>query len=569
MTTSFTPDPLFPFATRRSAVYATHGMVASTQPLATEAGLRILKAGGNAADAAVAVAAALNVTEPGCTGIGGDLFCLYFDAATKTVKGLNGSGRAPAALTLDSLRKAGISGRSIPSKNANAVTVPGAAAGWVDTIELFGSKKLTMAEILEPAIQLAENGYPVAPISAYMWQRSEKMLQTASPNGGEMLKDGRAPNVGEIIRLPTLAQTFRAVASEGRAGFYKGRIAEAIVEVISSLGGRMTLEDLASHTSTPVTPISITYEGVTVHECPPNGQGITALMALGILEALQEKGITEKLGKLEHNGVDYLHAIIEALRVAFADTRYFVADPAVVDVPVEGMLSKSYLADRASTLISAEKASSNIIHGSPANSSDTVYFSVVDAAGNACSFIISNYEGFGTCVIPKGCGFTLQNRGSNFTLEEGHPNCIAPGKRPYHTIIPAMATKNGNLYMSYGVMGGFMQPQGHVQVLLNVHAFGFDPQSALDAPRVCLAPSPGDDKDDTANGIVYVEDGIREEVVAGLRAKGHRVVVVKGAARGVFGRGQIVLVREDTDSPTGRVLAAGSDGRGDGLAFGY
>ncbi|KAJ1552107.1 hypothetical protein HK405_012645, partial [Cladochytrium tenue] len=441
----------------------------------------------------------------------------------------------------------------------------------VDVVKTFGSGKLSLEEILAPAIKLAEEGYPVAPISSYMWQTSEKLLQTASPNGGEMLLDGRAPKTGEIIKLPTLAQTFRTLAREGKKGFYEGRIAEAIVKVLTDLGGNMTLADLAEHTSTVVEPISYNFDNgaVTVHECPPNGQGITALMALGLLDAFQDSGAMPRIENLAHNGVDHLHVVIEALRLAFADTTYYVADPEIVNVPVKEMLSKEYLAKRAADL-RLDRATADVVRGSPANSSDTVYFSVADQDGNACSFIISNYEGFGTGVIPHGCGFTLQNRGCNFVLKEGHPNCIAPRKRPYHTIIPAMATKKGDLYLSYGVMGGFMQPQGHVQVLLNLHSFGLDPQSALDAPRICLVPPAADPRDgDLANGRVLVEDGIPPHVVDGLRARGHVVQVVTGAARGVFGRGQVVAVAPDARSPTGRVLAAGSDGRGDGMAAGF
>ncbi|KAJ3307769.1 hypothetical protein HDU76_004385 [Blyttiomyces sp. JEL0837] len=550
--TSSPASNAFPFISRRSAVYSSH---------ATQIGLEILQKGGNAADAAVAIASVLNVTEPGCTGVGGDLFCLYYDAKEMKVKGLNGSGRAAHALTLQKCRELGIHGEGIPTRNVNAVTVPGAAAGWVDTVEHFGSGKLTLAEILAPAIKLAEEGFPVAPISAYMWERSESLLQNASPNGHEMLRNNKAPHAGEIMKMPTLAQTFRTLATEGKKGFYTGRIASEIVSVIKSLGGQMTLEDLSSHTSTLTTPISIDYQGITIHECPPNGQGITALMALGVLEKLQEQGVVKKLEELEHNGVEYLHVVIEALRIAFADSRYFVADPEKVEVPVKAMLDKGYLGERAK-LFDPSKAAIDVQHGAPVNSSDTVYFSVVDKDGNACSFIISNYEGFGTGVIPKGCGFTLQNRGSNFVLKEGHPNCIAPGKRPYHTIIPAMATINSKLYLCYGVMGGFMQPQGHVQVLLNMHHFKSNPQHALDLPRICISP----EKD----GTVYIEEGIKEEVVEGLKGLGHKVMVLRGYQRGMFGRGQIIEVKEvEGEGPTGRVLVGGSDPRADGCAAGY
>ncbi|KAJ3196992.1 hypothetical protein HK101_006651 [Irineochytrium annulatum] len=534
-------------------------MVASSEPLASGIGLNILKQGGNAADAAVAVAAALNVTEPSKTGIGGDAFCLFYNAKTKEVKGLNASGRAPAGLNLQVLRDQGIHGEAIPPGSIHSVTVPGAASGWVDTVKMFGSGKMSLAQILHPAIELAEEGFPVAPLTAYDWARSETQLRTASPNGAEMLKDNRAPRCGEIMKIPTLASTFRALAADGLAGFYKGRVAQSIVELVASQGGFLTLEDLASHASTPVTPISLTYNGTRVYECPPNGQGIVALVALGLLDAMQEQGLVKPLGEMGHNSVEYLHVLIEAMRIAFADGRQFVADPEKVEVPTRGLLDRGYLAERAK-VFDPTRAAVDVVAGSPAHSCDTVYFSVVDAEGNACSFINSNYQGFGTGKIPKGCGFTLQNRGCNFILKEGHPNCIAPGKRPYHTIIPAMATRDSKLHLCFGVMGAFMQPQGHVQVLLNMEHFNADPQRALDLPRFCIA---------AIDGIVDLEEGINQEVVEGLVAMGHRVRVVSNFDREVFGRGQIIRVNEVADSPTGRVLAGGSDPRADGMAVGY
>ncbi|KAI8849488.1 gamma-glutamyltranspeptidase [Chytridium lagenaria] len=553
-------DPL-PYTSRRSTVYSTRGMVSTSQPLATRVGLSILDQGGNAADAAVAVAAVLNLTEPCSTGIGGDAFCLFYDGKEKTVKGLNASGRAPEGLTLEKVREMGIEGEAIPSRNINSVTVPGAAAGWVDTIEMFGSGKLTMKEILAPAIKLAEEGYPISPLTAFFWGRSENLLKIASPNGHEMLKNGHAPKEGEIMKMPTLARTFRALAEEGKPGFYTGRIASSIVSLIQSQGGLMTLQDLSTHISTPTTPVTYTYSygvdtPVTVHECPPNGQGITALIALGILEALQESKTIRPIKEMELNSVEYLHVLIETMRIAFADAKYHVADPEVVDVPSEGLLNKQYLAERAK-LFNPTRATIDVKEGSPANSSSTVYFSIVDKDGNACSFINSNYEGFGTGAIPEGCGFTLQNRGSNFVLKEGHPNCLAPRKRPYHTIIPAIATRDSNLFLSYGVMGGFMQPQGHVQVLLNLLHFTPTPQQSLDAPRFCITP---------VSGLVDLEEGISEEVVEGLRKLGHHVRVLKGQGRAQFGRGQMIEMKRDEGSPTGFVLAAGSDPRGDGHA---
>ncbi|TRO55400.1 hypothetical protein E2P64_07090, partial [Candidatus Bathyarchaeota archaeon] len=323
------------FSSYRSPVYAKHGIVASSQPLASEIGLRVLQSGGNAADAAVATAAALNVTEPCSTGIGGDCFCLFFNNSTKTVKGLNGSGRAPGKLTLTKLAETGIKG-TLPPLSVHTITVPGAAAGWVDTVTKFGS--LTIKEVLAPAIALAEEGFPVAPLTAAAWQRGVKQLKQG-PNADEMLINGRAPKAGEIMKLPNLARTFREVADNGKQGFYEGYIAEAIVKLIQSLGGVMTEEDLKNHQSTFDEPISVNYKGIDVFEIPPNGQGITALIALNILEEYD-------FSKLGHSTVEHLHLMIEALRLAFADTQWYVADPTVVDVPIQELISKEYASKR-------------------------------------------------------------------------------------------------------------------------------------------------------------------------------------------------------------------------------
>ncbi|KIM75360.1 hypothetical protein PILCRDRAFT_827264 [Piloderma croceum F 1598] len=551
------------FSSRRSQVYGTKGIVSSSQPLATAAGLEILRKGGNAADAAVATSAALNVTEPSACGIGGDAFCLFYDAKTKTVQALNGSGHSPEKLTLDHVRKRGINGHYIPRTDLNSVTVPGAAAAWVDTVEKFGSGTLDLSEILDPAIRMAEEGFPVSEIHSRAYNLSENLLKTASPNGDEMLLESKAPLVGQILKLATLAKTLRALAEHGKDGFYRGRIAEAIVELIQSKGGVMELDDLAKHQTSFVDPISYTYGGeVTVYECPPNGQGITALLALGILENIQEMDKVKPLLEMEHNSVEYLHTLIEAMRLAFADSGYYVADPEVKHVPVKELLSKEYLSSRAK-LFNPEKTNPQVIHGNPVHSSDTVYFSVADQWGNACSYIQSNYAGFGTGAIPKGCGFTLQNRGGGFTLKEGHPNTLKGGKRPYHTIIPALATRGDELFLSYGVMGGFMQPQGHVQVLFNILR-GFTAQASLDAPRFCIAAGADGGVAESANSVVFFEDGIPEETIAKLREMGHDAHVLSGFGREKMGRGQIIQRIVDKAGRT--VWAAGSDGRGDGHA---
>ena len=392
-------------------------------------------------------------------GIGGDMFLLFYDAKTKKVSALNGSGRAPESLTIAGLRKKGIRGDRIPMTNINAVTVPGAAAGWLTTLEQFGTKKLSVEEILTPAIKLAEEGYPVSEFASLAWQVSENLIKSASPNGNEMLRNGRAPKSGEIFRNPTLAETFRTLAREGQKGFYEGRIAQAIVDVIQSLGGEMTLEDLKSHKTDLVEPITINYQGLDIWECPPNGQGIVALMALGIIDELQQSKRIPPISELRHNSPEYLHVIIESLRLAFSDAMYHVADP-LHSPPPKHLLSKSYLAERAK-LFNPHKQIPRVHRGEPIASSDTVYFSVTDQWGNAASFINSNFGGFGTAAIPKGCGFTLQNRGAGFSLKDGEPNCLKGGKRPYHTIIPAMV-----IYASCSVdsRSRKMEIFGHVTV---------------------------------------------------------------------------------------------------------
>lgn len=549
------------FKPHRSPIMGRGGMVASSQPLATLAGVEILARGGNAADAAVAVAAALSVTEPTSTGIGGDMFALYYEASSGRISALNGSGRSPAALSLDRLKLDGLV--ELPLFHPYTVTVPGACAGWCDLIERHGT--LNLVEIFAPAIRLAEEGFPVAPITSYFWRLSaERQLKTAL-NGHEMTLDGRGPNPGEIFRNPGLARTLKKVAEGGKKAFYEGEIGEAIVNTLREAGGCMRLDDLAAHTSTWDEPINATYGNLRLWECPPNGQGITVLIALNLLAGFDLPA--------DPLSADRLHLEIEVLRLAFADTRWYVADPRYGPAEAsessqgyEWLISKLYAAERRK-LIDPNRATIDQVRGSPVAGSDTVYFCLVDKWGNACSFTNSNYMGFGTGIVPKGWGFTLQNRGHNFSLEAGHPNVLAPRKRPYHTIIPAMITqistkesdnqtscKFESLFVALGVMGGFMQPQGHLQVFLAL-AQGMDPQSALDLPRFCI-------ENGIAGGDVALEAGIPEEVCADLERRGHRVRKVKGWERALFGRGQVIL----RDPITG-VLTGGSDQRADGCAM--
>jgi gamma-glutamyltranspeptidase / glutathione hydrolase len=542
------------FSSRRSPVLARRGMVASSQPLASQAGLSVLMAGGNAADAAIATAAALNVTEPTSTGIGGDCFALYYKAQTGEITALNGSGRAPAQLDLALLGRQNITrDGALPPFHAHTVTVPGACAGWCDLLARHGS--LALPDVLAPAIGLAEDGFPVAPITAHFWARGAERQLRAAPGGDALLIDGRAPRAGEIFRNLGLARTLRAVAEGGQEAFYGGEIAAAIASRVQAAGGVLTTADLAAHTSTWDEPISTHYRGMRVWECPPNGQGLAALLALNILEGFD-------LGGLDAGDSRRWHYMIEAMRLAFADTNWYVADPRFSDVPLSGLLSKDY-ASRRRELIRPHRASLDVRQGAPAAGSDTVYLCVVDGQGNACSFINSNYMGFGTGLVPEGrqgsWGFTLQNRGHNFSLDPRHPNALAPGKRPYHTIIPGMITReaDGSLYAPFGVMGGFMQPQGHMQVVVAMLDDGLDPQAALDRPRFCIEPA-------AADGTVALERGLPQALVNDLRALGHPLKPdVGGYERALFGRGQII--RRDGDG----ILWAGSDPRADGCAMGY
>lgn len=545
--------PEFSLNSRRSPVLGMGGMVASSQPLAVACGLRVLEAGGNAADAAVATAAGLNVTEPCNTGLGGDAFCLFYEAATRRVYALNGSGRAPRALTIERLRAEGIT-TELPPYHPYTITVPGACAAWCDTVERFG--RLAMGQVLAPARRLAEEGFPVAPLASDAWVRSVEYGQLGrAVNGLEMTVDGHAPRPGEIFRNPGLARTFEQIAQGGKRAFYEGPVAEAIVSIIREAGGCMALEDLAAHHSTLEEPIGVRYRDLMIWECPPNGQGLTALLALNLLNGFD-------LASLPPLSPERLHLIIEALRLAFADAHQYVSDPAFHPAPLQDLLSEAYTAERRG-LIDPRRAAQSVKYGVPQHSSDTVYFSVVDGEGNACSFINSNYMGFGTGIVPRGWGFTLQNRGHNFRIEPGHNNSLEPGKRPYHTIIPAMATRaeDQSLFASFGVMGGFMQPQGHTQVAVALADDRVDPQSALDRPRVCLS---SEKMPRAASGVVEVnaEEGIPAQTLATLAEWGHDVRPVSGMSRMLFGRGQVIY----RDPRTG-ALWGGSDPRGDGCAM--
>jgi gamma-glutamyltranspeptidase/glutathione hydrolase len=538
-------------------------MVATSQPLAAQAGLDVLKAGGSAADAAVATAAMLNVVEPISTGIGGDCFALYWDAKTKRITALNGSGRAPAAASIDELRRLGYA--RMPTYSGHAVSVPGAVAGWSDLLERHGC--MALADVLQPAIWTAENGYPVTELIASGWQTQvKKLLRTSDwesgdldngppqPSGRELLVDGRAPRPGELMCLPTLAETLRGIAAEGKDYIYRGEFTRKLSEHVQRYGGWITQDDMAAHASTWDEPITADYRGVTLYECPPNGQGLAAILAVNLAAGFDLAAMSE---------ADRLHITVECMRLAFADARHWVCDPRAVDIPLSELISVEY-AERRRQRIDPRQAAQDVPYGHPLAGSDTVYLSVVDGEGNACSFINSLYLGTGSGLVVPGTGVSLQNRATLFVLDPDHPNALAPNKRPYQTIIPAMTTRDGELYASFGVMGGYMQPQGHLQMLVNMLDLGMAPQQALDVPRWRLAGLGDPLGAGQPGGLVYMEEGWNFAALAELARRGHRLAPVDDFREGHFGGGQIIL----RDPETG-VLTAGSDPRKDGCAVGW
>ena len=537
------------FATR-SEVIARHGMAATSHPLATQIALDILKKGGTAVDAAIAANAALGLMEPTGNGIGGDLFAIVWDAKTRKLYGLNASGRSPKSLTLDYFKKHGY--KKIPSHGPLPVTVPGCVDGWFELHRKFG--RLPMTDILEPAIRYAREGFPVTELIAYYWQRSVPILRKY-PNFEKIFTiNGRAPRKGEIFRNPYLANTLEKIARGGRDVFYKGEIARTIADYMKRNGGFLSYEDLASHKSEWVEPVSTNYRGYDVWELPPNGQGIAALQMLNILEGFD-------IASMGFGSADYLHVLIEAKKLAFEDRAKFYADPAFNDIPVQWLISKEYAAERRK-LINMKRAGRSYPPGNPAlHDGDTIYLTVADAEGNMVSLIQSNFRGMGSGMTPDDLGFILQDRGELFNLEEGHFNTYAPGKRPFHTIIPAFVTKDGKPFLSFGVMGGDMQPQGHVQILVNIIDFGMNLQEAGDAPRIRHAGSsqPTGGKM-TDGGVVYMESGFDYEVIREVRRRGHRIAWSVGG----YGGYQAIMF----DAKNGVYIGA-SESRKDGQAAGY
>jgi gamma-glutamyltranspeptidase/glutathione hydrolase len=543
------------FATR-SPVLARHGMAATSQPLATQVALDVLKAGGSALDAAIAANAMLGLVEPTGCGVGGDLFAIVWDAQAKELVGLNASGRSPRSLDLEQLRTllAEQDQAGIPPYGPLPVSVPGCVDGWFELHGRFG--KLPMAEVLAPAIRYAEEGAPISEVIAHYWAIGVERLGKYPNFLDTFAPGGRAPAVGEVFANPGLASTYRALAEGGRDAFYRGEVARTIAGAVQELGGYLTEDDLEQHTSEWVEPVSTTYRGHELWELPPNGQGIAALQMLNVLEDYD-------LAAMGYGSADYAHVFLEAKKLAFADRARFYADPAMADVPVAELISKEYAARRRAR-IDMEHAAEVVRPGDPAalEEGDTVYLCTADSAGNMVSLIQSNYRGMGSGVTPPGLGFCLQDRGQLFALDAEHPNVYAPGKRPFHTIIPAFLTRDGEPLMAFGVMGGATQPQGHVQIVVNLVDFGMNVQEAGDAPRLLhQGSSQPTGEEMTDGGRVSLESGYAAwDVVRALRDRGHDVEWNVGS----FGGYQGIL----WDAHNG-VYHGASESRKDGHAAGY
>jgi gamma-glutamyltranspeptidase/glutathione hydrolase len=538
----------------RSEVIAEHGMAATSHPLVSQVALDILKRGGTAVDAAIAANATMGLMEPTGNGVGGDLFAIVWDAKTKKLYGLNGSGRSPKSLTYDRLKAEleKLGSPTIPKTGPLPVSVPGAVDGWFELHKKFG--KIPMRELLQPAIGYARNGFPVTEIIAEGWARNAKVLQKYPGFAEVYMPNGRAPVKGEIFKNPLLASTLSAIAEGGRDAFYKGDIAKRIESYMRAQGGYLTADDLAAHTSEWVEPVSTNYRGYDVWELPPNSQGIAALEMLNILEGYDLKA-------LGFGSPEYLHLFVEAKKLAFEDRAKYYADPGFAKIPVKALVSKEYAKKQRARINQDKAALEYPVDPKALQQGDTIYMSVADSAGNMISLIQSNYRGMGSGMTPTGCGFILQDRGELFSLEKGHANVYAPGKRPFQTIIPAFITKDGKPWLSFGVMGGAMQPQGHAQIVVNLIDFGMNLQEAGDAPRVRHDGSSeptGEKMRD--GGEVVLEQGNSLAVVKALQAKGHKVTV---ANDGDFGGYQAIMRNE------AGVYFGASESRKDGAAQGY
>ncbi|MDV3467617.1 gamma-glutamyltransferase [Stenotrophomonas sp. C3(2023)] len=540
------------FATR-SEVIAPHAMAATSQPLATQIALDVMKAGGSAVDAAIAANAALGLMEPTGNGIGGDLFAIVWDPRTGRLHGYNGSGRSPRSLTLAEFRRRGL--KEIPATGPLPVSVPGAVDGWFALHERFGRKP--MAENLAPAIRYAREGHPVSEVIAYYWDRSVPRLSKHPGFSEQFTVDGHAPRKGQMWKNPNLADTLQQIADGGRDAFYKGDIARTIDRYFKANGGYLSYQDMADHEGEWIEPVSSSYRGYDVWELPPNSQGIAALQILNVLEGYD-------FSKIPFGSPEHVHLFVEAKKLAFADRARFYADMAFQPAPVQRLISKEYAAQRRA-LISMDSALKTVQPGTPKQleEGDTIYMTVADADGMMVSLIQSNYRGMGSGMAPPGLGFILQDRGEMFVLQEGHPNGYAPGKRPFQTIIPGFITKDGKPYASFGVMGGAMQPQGHAQIVMNLVDFGMNLQEAGDAPRIQHEGSTEPTGQATAmtdGGEVNLETGFAYETVRALMRKGHRVVF----ADGPYGGYQAIM-----RDPESGVYYGASESRKDGQAAGY
>jgi gamma-glutamyltranspeptidase/glutathione hydrolase len=534
----------------RSEVIARHGMAATSQPLATQVALDILKRGGSAVDAAIAANAVLGLVEPTGNGLGGDLFAIVWDAKTQKLHGLNGSGRSPYSLTLEELEKRGL--KTIPPIGPLPVSVPGAADAWFELHGKFG--KLPMAEVLAPAIGYAREGFPVSELIAYYWAGAVPRLSQFPSFKETFTIDGRAPRKGEIFKNPFLAATLEKLAKGGRDVFYKGEIARTIDDYMKRQGGFLSYRDLAEHSSTWIDPVGTSYRGYEVWQLPPNGQGITVLQMLNLLEPYDLAG-------MGWGSTDYVHTFVEAKKLAFADRARFYADPEFSKIPLAGLISKTYAEERRQKIDPKRAARSVDAGHPPLEEGDTIYLTVADKDRNMVSLIQSNYRGMGSGMTPDGLGFILQDRGEMFTLEKGHANVYAPHKRPFHTIIPGFVTKNGKPYLSFGVMGGATQPQGQVQVLVNMIDFGMNLQEAGEAPRILHEGSSEPTGETmTDGGEVSLEEGYGWETIRGLLQRGHKI----GYDLGNYGGYQAILYDAEND-----VYYGASESRKDGQAAGY
>lgn len=535
------------FATR-SEVITRNGMAATSQPLATQAALDILKKGGNAIDAAIAANAVLGVVEPTGSGIGGDLFAIIWSAEKNKLYGLNASGKSPRSLKLEYFKDNGY--EFIPPYGPLPVSVPGCVDGWYEMHDMFG--RLPMKDLLQPAITYAREGFPVTEVIAYHLALGTATLQNF-PNIKEVyMPRGKAPDKGEVFKNPLLANTLEKIAKGGRNEFYRGSIARDIDAFMKKQGGFLTYDDLSRHHSEWVEPVSTTYRGFEVWELPPNGQGIAALQILNILEGFD-------IAAMGYGSADYIHTFTEAKKLAFEDRAKYYSDPVFALTPVSQLISKKYAADRRK-LINPEKAA-KVYESGRIEAGNTIYLTVSDKFGNMVSLIQSNYRGMGSGMCPTGLGFVLQDRGEMFTLEEGHNNMYAPGKRPFHTIIPAFITKSGKPWISFGVMGGDMQPQGHAQVVVNLIDFKMNLQEAGDAPRIHhIGSSEPTGQRMTDGGILLLESGFRTEVIQHLMSKGHTIQWDLGG----YGGYQAIMWDDKN-----KVWFGASESRKDGMAAGY